>query len=343
MLAISLTFLFKFSGYFIIMASILFLLPTPKIWSLYLTLLIISEICLLIEVALISFIFKLYHFVHFNANFAEYENRTRVYCLGSSHSATKLIPLIKKSKPVFNPPPNSGEKSALVFRAVYLNILAVFIHDDDNFFARLGHVKSFPYLPFPAGFAFQSCRFRRQFRISFFQTGPFFFYFLEFLNAYPAFFVHFNGGKNKRQKNDAKNCLQPHGINYFFKFSFFLKFSHKKYIMPPICLIQTAKENIGLCGRLSAFWRRLEWLPLLFYPCSHNLLHHFDKNIVRDVGSAFAELFHFFFSFFLFLPELHFSGYISAVKITGYVFFHRGDGAGRQNPPHGFGLDFDGK
>ena len=27
--------------------------------------------------------------------FAEYENRTRVYCLGSSHSATKLIPLYK--------------------------------------------------------------------------------------------------------------------------------------------------------------------------------------------------------------------------------------------------------
>ena len=93
MLAISLIFLFKFSGYFIITASILFLLPMPKIWSLYLTLLIISEICFLIKVALISFIFKLYHFVHFNATFAEYENRTRVYCLGSSHSATKLIPL----------------------------------------------------------------------------------------------------------------------------------------------------------------------------------------------------------------------------------------------------------
>ena len=46
-------------------ASILFLLPMPKIWSLYLTLLIISEICFLIDVALISFIFELYHFVHF--------------------------------------------------------------------------------------------------------------------------------------------------------------------------------------------------------------------------------------------------------------------------------------
>src|SRR3989344_679664 len=46
-------------------------------------------------------------------------------------------------------------------------------------------------------------------------------------------------------------------------------------------------------------------------------LHHFDKNIVRDVGSAFAELFHFFFSFFLLLPELHFSSYVSAVQITG--------------------------
>src|SRR3989338_8423302 len=61
--------------------------------------------------------------------------------------------------------------------------------------------------------------------------------------------------------------------------------------MPPICLIQTAKENIGLCGRLSAFWRRLEWLPLLFYLCSRNLLHHFDKNIVRNVGSSLAGLF----------------------------------------------------
>ena len=30
--------------------------------------------------------------------FAEYENRTRVYCLGSSHSATELIPLFRSLK-----------------------------------------------------------------------------------------------------------------------------------------------------------------------------------------------------------------------------------------------------
>src|SRR3989338_5663842 len=71
--------------------------------------------------------------------------------------------------------------------------------------------------------------------------------------------------------------------------------------MPPICLIPTTRRNIRSCGRLSAFWRRLEWLPLLFYPCSRNLLHHFDKNIVRDVGSFFvAPLFFFFFFFFSF-------------------------------------------
>ena len=46
-------------------ASILFLLPIPKIWSLYLTLLIISEICFSLKLHLISFIIELYHFVHF--------------------------------------------------------------------------------------------------------------------------------------------------------------------------------------------------------------------------------------------------------------------------------------
>ena len=58
---------------------------------------------------------------------------------------------------------------------------------------------------------------------------------------------------------------------------------------------------------------------------SQLLLHHFDKNIVRDVGSALAELFHFFFSFFLLLPELHLSGYVSSIQIPGHIFFHRGD------------------
>src|SRR3989339_1273107 len=113
--------------------------------------------------------------------------------------------------------------------------------------------------------------------------------------------------------------------------------------MPPICLIQTIKENIGLYGRLSVFWPRWLWLFLSFCLCSRNLLHHFNENIVRNVGSALAQFFHFLFSLFLFLPELHFSGYVSAVKITGNILFHRSDGAGRQNPPHGFGLNFDGE
>ena len=31
------------------------------------------------------------------------------------------------------------------------------------------------------------------------------------------------------------------------------------------------------------------------------------------IGSALAQLFHFLFAFFLLLPELHLSGYVSAV------------------------------
>ena len=157
--------------------------------------------------------------------------------------------------------PDFGEKTDIVYLAVYLNILAVFIHDDQDFFARLGHIKPFSYLPFFAGLASQPRRFRRQFRISCFQFNQFLFYFFGFLDIYPAFFVHFYGGKNKRQKNNPEDCLQPAGINYFLEFSFFLKFPHKKYIMQPICLIPT-KESIRLCGQLSAFWPYWAWLSL---------------------------------------------------------------------------------
>ena len=59
------------------------------------------------------------------------------------------------------------EKTGFDIFAVYLNILAVFIYDDQDFFARLGHVKPFSYLPLSAGFAFQPRRFRRQFCVSF--------------------------------------------------------------------------------------------------------------------------------------------------------------------------------
>ena len=96
------------------------------------------------------------------------------------------------------------KKTDIVYFAVCLNILAIFINNNNNFFARLGHIKPLSYLSFFAGFAFQPRNFRSQFCVSFFQFYYFLFYFFGFNGANLAFSIHFHGGKNKRQKNSAK-------------------------------------------------------------------------------------------------------------------------------------------
>ena len=106
--------------------------------------------------------------------------------------------------------PDFGEKTDIVYLAVYLNILAVFIHDDQDFFARLGHIKPFSYLPFFAGLASQPRRFRRQFRISCFQFNQFLFYFFGFLDIYPAFLYTFTVEKTSARKTIPRiACNQP--------------------------------------------------------------------------------------------------------------------------------------
>ena len=116
------------------------------------------------------------------------------------------------------------EKPALFSAPFILTSSLVFVHDDQDFFARLGHIKSFlisPSLPDSLSSLAASAA------NSAFLVFPTWLFLLLSLPIFWAlirlFFVHFYGGKNKRQKNNPEDCLQPAGINYFLKFSFFLE------------------------------------------------------------------------------------------------------------------------
>ena len=105
------------------------------------------------------------------------------------------------------------EKHGFVLFAVYLNILAVFIYNDQDFFARLGHIKPFSYLPFFADSLSQPRRLRRQFRISCFQFNQFLFYFFGFLDIYPAFLYTFTVGKISAKRIIPRIiCINPNKL-----------------------------------------------------------------------------------------------------------------------------------